>query len=105
MQSKMEEKTDPTIEATLSPPEDLEVAEIYGINGAGHVQELDRNFNLLSACGMALTAGNTWAALGGSIVNLELFRPRLVTASDTDLGRCHQQWWAAWGSIRIVSDG
>ena len=45
---------DPTIEAP--------------INASGHLQELDRNFSLLSLCGLAVTTGNTWLALGGSIV-------------------------------------
>ena len=38
------------------------------INPSGHQQELERNFGLLSTCGLALTSGNTWIALGGSVV-------------------------------------
>lgn len=38
------------------------------LNVSGHVQELDRNFSLLSVCSVGITTGNTWAALGGSIV-------------------------------------
>ena len=37
------------------------------INASGHHQELDRNFNLLSICSLAITTGNTWVALGGSV--------------------------------------
>lgn len=37
------------------------------INASGHHQELDRNFNLLSICGVAVTTGNTWVALGGTV--------------------------------------
>ncbi|KAI5304567.1 hypothetical protein KEM56_006339 [Ascosphaera pollenicola] len=37
------------------------------INESGHKQELDRNFGLWNICGLALTSGNTWVALGGSI--------------------------------------
>lgn len=37
------------------------------INPSGHRQELDRNFNLLSICSLAITTGNTWIALGGSV--------------------------------------
>lgn len=44
----------------------VEVGEI--INASGHVQELDRHFSLLSACSVGICTGNTWAALGGSIV-------------------------------------
>jgi hypothetical protein len=37
------------------------------INASGHVQELDRNFSLLSICAIAVTTGNTWIAQGGSV--------------------------------------
>jgi choline transport protein len=43
-------------------------ADLKEINETGHVQELDRNFSLLSICSVGITVGNTWAALGGSIV-------------------------------------
>lgn len=38
------------------------------INASGHVQELKRNFNLLSLTGIGLTVGNVWPACGGSIL-------------------------------------
>lgn len=38
------------------------------INASGHVQELERNFSLLSICAVAVTTGNTWIAQGGSVV-------------------------------------
>jgi choline transport protein len=38
------------------------------INSSGHIQELERNFGLLSICSVGICTGNTWAALGGSIV-------------------------------------
>jgi choline transport protein len=38
------------------------------INASGHRQELDRNFGLINICGLAVTSGNTWIAIGGSIV-------------------------------------
>lgn len=37
------------------------------VNETGHVQELERNFSLLSICSVGIVTGNTWAALGGSI--------------------------------------
>jgi choline transport protein len=37
------------------------------VNESGHVQELERNFSLLSICSVGIVTGNTWAALGGSI--------------------------------------
>lgn len=42
---------------------------VVEINASGHVQQLDRNFSLLSICGVGLVSGNTWAALGGTIVS------------------------------------
>ena len=38
------------------------------INVSGHKQELERNFGLISLCGLGITSGNTWIALGGSVV-------------------------------------
>lgn len=46
----------------LSPTNDL------AVNASGHVQELDRNFNLLTLCGIGLVVGNVWPALGGTIL-------------------------------------
>lgn len=42
--------------------------QLQEINETGHVQELERNFSLLSVCSVGIVTGNTWAALGGSIV-------------------------------------
>jgi choline transport protein len=38
------------------------------INASGHIQELSRNFNLLSLAGVGLVVGNVWPAIGGSIL-------------------------------------
>lgn len=38
------------------------------INASGHVQQLDRNFNLLTLAGVGLVVGNVWPAVGGSIL-------------------------------------
>jgi hypothetical protein len=38
------------------------------INASGHKQELERNFSLINLCGVAITTGNTWTAIGGSVV-------------------------------------
>ena len=54
--------------------EDEGVGEI-AINASGHRQELERNFGFLSTCGFALTAGNTWLALGGGIVSILHMKP------------------------------
>jgi choline transport protein len=39
------------------------------INETGHVQELERNFSLLSVCSVGIVTGNTWA--GGKIIFLK----------------------------------
>lgn len=38
------------------------------VNASGHRQELDRNFHLINIAGLGITSGNTWIAIGGSIV-------------------------------------
>lgn len=38
------------------------------INASGHVQELQRNFSLLSLIGLGIVVGNVWPAAGGSIL-------------------------------------
>ncbi|KAB8298028.1 hypothetical protein EYC80_001800 [Monilinia laxa] len=42
-------------------------SQLVEVNETGHVQEVERNFSLLSICSVGLVTGNTWAALGGSI--------------------------------------
>ena len=46
------------------------------INASGHHQELDRNFNLISICALAITSGNTWVALGGTYTYSDIVTPR-----------------------------
>lgn len=38
------------------------------VNASGHIQELPRNFNLLSAAAVGITVGNVWPAVGGAIL-------------------------------------
>jgi amino acid transporter len=38
------------------------------INASGHVQELQRHFSLFSLTSMAISSGNVWPAIGGSIL-------------------------------------
>jgi choline transport protein len=54
-----------TVHSTDLPPKDPDSGLI---NASGHRQELDRNFRLINICGLGITTGNTWIALGGSIV-------------------------------------
>lgn len=37
------------------------------VNASGHKDQLQRQYGLLSICGLALTIDNAWVALGGSI--------------------------------------
>ena len=37
------------------------------VNASGHRDQLQRQYNLLSICGLALTIDNAWVALAGSI--------------------------------------
>jgi len=39
-----------------------ETNKTFDINASGHVQELERNFSLISLVGMALSVGNVWPA-------------------------------------------
>ncbi|KAF4981435.1 hypothetical protein FZEAL_2747 [Fusarium zealandicum] len=50
------------------PPQKLVSSQQVPINASGHVQELQRNFNLLSLAGVGLVVGNVWPAIGGSIL-------------------------------------
>ncbi|EPE24398.1 hypothetical protein GLAREA_08250 [Glarea lozoyensis ATCC 20868] len=55
------QQVDEKKEEQISPPPFSE------INESGHVQELERNFSLISICSVGIVTGNTWAAIGGSI--------------------------------------
>ena len=37
------------------------------VNASGHRDQLQRQYGLISICGLALTIDNAWVALGGSI--------------------------------------
>ena len=56
---------DPELEAPIAAAGD-HTDEL--INASGHRQELERNFQLINICGLGITSGNTWIAIGGSIV-------------------------------------
>lgn len=61
-EAQVEKAGDPS-EASATPPSDIL------INASGHRQELERNFHLINICGLGITSGNTWLAVGGSIVS------------------------------------
>jgi choline transport protein len=66
----------PTKEQSSLPSSDSEKGtmaddnepRLMEVNETGHIQELERNFSLFSICSVGIVTGNTWAALGGSIV-------------------------------------
>lgn len=62
-------KDDPASDA-LTPQYTVDEGERVDavINASGHAQELERNFSLLSAAAVGICTGNSWVALGGSIV-------------------------------------
>ena len=70
--SSTEEKKGGLTTATRVDTLESPVAEEGPINASGHVQELHRNFGLLSIVGLAITSGNVWIALGGTIVGLTI---------------------------------
>lgn len=43
-----------------SPASDDSVGESIIVNASGHIQEVERNFGLLSICSVGLTVGNVW---------------------------------------------
>jgi choline transport protein len=46
-----------------TPPESsIERGQL--INASGHVQEVNRNFSLLSLAGVGIVVGNVWPAIG-----------------------------------------
>jgi choline transport protein len=49
-----------------SPTPDVSHGEL--INASGHIQEVDRNFGLLSLSGFGIVSGNVWPALGSTIL-------------------------------------
>lgn len=66
MSHSTEKQIDPHIPHDSTPSNDVITGEL--LNASGHPQQLDRNFSLLSVCSVGICTGNTWAALGGSIV-------------------------------------
>lgn len=56
-------------EKKLSPlEEDTAVGTAHRlINASGHRDQLDRQYGILSICGMALTVDNAWVAIGTSL--------------------------------------
>jgi len=51
----------------ISPHDTVDTAEGEIINASGHRDQLDRQYGILSICGMALTVDNAWVAIGTSL--------------------------------------
>lgn len=67
----MEKRHSAAIDEKQTSVQADEAAEVeFRINVSGHVQELERNFGLISLGSLAITAGNTWLVAGGAIVSL-----------------------------------
>ncbi|KAL6244196.1 hypothetical protein RBB50_009066 [Rhinocladiella similis] len=67
--SQDEERDQKTLTtANLPPPRDTTAQDVSILPETGHVQQLARNFNLLSLAGTGVVTGNVWPALGGSIL-------------------------------------
>ncbi|KAI9869736.1 MAG: hypothetical protein M1823_008969, partial [Watsoniomyces obsoletus] len=66
--TETEKRDSPSSEGASSQHNPPEYAANEVVNASGHVQELSRNFSLLSLAGVGLSVGNVWPAIGGSIL-------------------------------------
>lgn len=69
MADSMEKKQPETPEEAFATGDQQTVISIGGeiVNASGHVDQLHRQYGLLSICGLALTVDNAWVALGTSL--------------------------------------
>lgn len=87
------------LSASSSPPPELPAGDL--INASGHKQELKRHFSLVSLCAVAITTGNTWVAIGGSVVSFA--DATTLFTSDPATGNRYLQWRTSRCPLRIVS--
>lgn len=60
--------TVPQHEKSFNASDDVAVgSDTEIINASGHRDQLDRQYGILSICGMALTVDNAWVAIGTSL--------------------------------------
>ena len=77
----MEMVDPPTLDEKQSSPLSNEATVVEApINASGHVQELERNFGIVSLCSLGITSGNAWISLGGTLV----ISVRTTFRSETD---------------------
>jgi choline transport protein len=72
MMAEMSEKQVESDREKGEPPFPEDNADTLGIvteivNASGHRDQLDRQYGILSICGMALTVDNAWVAIGTSL--------------------------------------
>lgn len=60
----------PSAGAPPAKTEDSVASDYAPINASGHREELERNFGLVSIVSFAITSGNTWVSLGGTVVSI-----------------------------------
>jgi hypothetical protein len=74
MVSEAKATKSPLHDVVLDEPEKAAATKLGSsteINASGHVQELDKNFNIWSIVSVAIVTGNTWAGLAGTIVSFQ----------------------------------
>ena len=79
----MDVKDEKTQDASSSTERDGTLSAEELVNASGHVQELQRNFSLLSLTGIGIVVGNVWPAAGGSIL-VALYNGGAPGTSDND---------------------
>jgi hypothetical protein len=88
----------PDTKDPVTVPHSKEATEVsstaagHTINASGHKQELERIFNPLALYGYAVTTGNTWITIGGSIVCTRRATKRIKLLTISPPGRGHLQW-------------
>jgi hypothetical protein len=61
----------------------IATADVDEINASGHVQELERQFGLLSISAIGIVTGCSWALMGGTIVGLARQHPSSLPAQSS----------------------
>lgn len=71
--SKMTKTGEPDVKygekTEVVQPDDILIGSDHpcALNASGHPDQLDRQYGILSICGMALTVDNAWVAVGTSM--------------------------------------
>lgn len=69
------------------------------VNASGHRDQLNRQYGLLSICGLALTIDNAWVALGGSLT-ISIRKSSMI--ANFRRGVCLIQSSERWSSRRAL---